>query len=1057
VPPSAICAQTPRTTSTTRYEQWKTQPPFQDASLFAKRLKSSGLDDAMFRLILEFDNRAWIPSATPDWLNVLRVAFDQYADDTTMALLPEASDLSIFCEPLVRYAQAQLALRIRHLRTVLPQTVEAVVHPLPDDVEALFAIQLRRTLTAIFRSTLILELHVARLQETLPGETPEARFHAFVHQLTSREVATGILAEYPVFARSAALAVMYWLDATYELLEHLSHDWHELQDTWGDTGPLCAMQCLGDPHRHHRHVYILEFRNGIKIVYKPRPLAVEKQFQQLLEWLNSQGARPHLRTLTVLSKSDYGWVEFIGASACTTDRQVRHFYERIGALLAIFYALSATDFHLENLIAAGEHPVAVDLETLFHPKLAHGGTSMDGPELDSLDDHVMWLGLLPARFGNGTQDGGIDYSGIGAANGPELMGPQLRLQHANTDQMRLIVDRLPLEEGQHRPTFCGQVVNPASYQHEIVSGFVAMYKLLRAKRHELLSPSGPLQPFRDMRVRCLLRPTAIYSRLLVASLHPDFGRDALLRDQHFDRLWLDAEHWEALSRLIPAERVALERLDIPLFTTKPGSRHLYTCNGEVYENVLHHASFDRVAHRLARFGPDDMERQRRLIQASMATLTPHPKRTRRQIRLRSEGRDSSRHRFLDTAEHIAQYIEHLAIHSGNRVSWIDVDQVGGDKLGAHPLGDNLYSGHAGLALFFGYLAHLKRSKRWANLAHATLRLETPQPDFSFQNLGLLSGLGGRIYTLTHLAILQRDEGLWQEAKRLVHMATPLMAADQQYDVTDGTAGFLLAMVALLACASPDEAASLGPIAQQAGNHLVTHARPMPCGVGWSTSPEQVPLAGFSHGTAGIALALARLARALGEMRYLEMARAALSYEDSLFDPARKNWRDERIPRETDTLADDRAFTAAWCHGAPGIGLARLRLQPLMPEADTAWLERSVDAAVEGTLESGFGYNDSLCHGDFGNLEFLSEASRARSCTSSMKQVQGIAHQLIDIGQREGWRSGLAIDQPTLGLMTGLAGTGYALLRLYDPQAVPSVLAVDPPQRTEIAEGVLSTV
>ena len=59
-------------------------------------------------------------------------------------------------------------------------------------------------------------------------------------------------------------------------------------------------------------------------------------------------------------------MEFVAASGCTEAEAIQRFYERQGAYLALLYALEATDFHLENLIAAGEYPVWVDLESLFH-------------------------------------------------------------------------------------------------------------------------------------------------------------------------------------------------------------------------------------------------------------------------------------------------------------------------------------------------------------------------------------------------------------------------------------------------------------------------------------------------------------------------------------------------------------------------------------------------------------------------------------------------------------------------------------------------------------------
>ncbi|MFC7643928.1 lanthionine synthetase LanC family protein [Streptosporangium lutulentum] len=60
-------------------------------------------------------------------------------------------------------------------------------------------------------------------------------------------------------------------------------------------------------------------------------------------------------------------------------------------------------------------------------------------------------------------------------------------------------------------------------------------------------------------------------------------------------------------------------------------------------------------------------------------------------------------------------------------------------------------------------------------------------------------------------------------------------------------------------------------------------------------------------------------------RYAETARAAFAYERDLYDPRVRNWPDYRdIPGER---ADDTAPASmqAWCHGAPGIGLARADL------------------------------------------------------------------------------------------------------------------------------------
>jgi lantibiotic modifying enzyme len=132
---------------------------------------------------------------------------------------------------------------------------------------------------------------------------------------------------------------------------------------------------------------------------------------------------------------------------------------------------------------------------------------------------------------------------------------------------------------------------------------------------------------------------------------------------------------------------------------------------------------------------------------------------------------------------------------------------------------------------------------------------------------------------------------------------------------------------------------------------------------------------------------------------------------------------------------------AWCHGAPGIGLARLCLLP--PGGDSG-IRAEIDAALRTTLASGFGRNHSLCHGDLGNLELLLQASETLGDPRGQARTYRLAAVLLEGMEREGWRCGNPLGVETPGLMTGLAGIGYELLRLAAPSRVPSVLVLAPP-------------
>ena len=75
-----------------------------------------------------------------------------------------------------------------------------------------------------------------------------------------------------------------------------------------------------------------------------------------------------------------------------------------------------------------------------------------------------------------------------------------------------------------------------------------------------------------------------------------------------------------------------------------------------------------------------------------------------------------------------------------------------------------------------------------------------------------------------------------------------------------------------------------------------------------------PLTGLSRRGAGIGLSLIELHAATGGLEYLETARDAFAYEDSLFDLTRGNWPNLR---PSDRSPSSPNFPVAWCHGCAG--------------------------------------------------------------------------------------------------------------------------------------------
>ncbi|MGH9759878.1 MAG: type 2 lanthipeptide synthetase LanM, partial [Blastocatellia bacterium] len=376
--------------------------------------------------------------------------------------------------------------------------------------------------------------------------------------------------EYPVMARQSVTALNNWANVSLEFCGRLLEDLLSIRDYFNrgaELGPVVGLTAgAGDNHRQGRSVCILTFGSGLKLVYKPRPLSVDIHFQELLAWANRHGADPGFLDVKVLDRGSYGWIEFVEATPCRSKDEISRFYSRQGGYLALLYVLRATDFHFENLIACGEHPVLIDLESLFHRSALEsksGDATSAGAQ--AMDDSVLSTGLLPFKlFTGANQQDGIDMSGLGGAAGQLTPGPVSSWEDAGTDTMRFARKRMEMPACNNRPSLNGIEVNTFDYTREIVSGFTSMYRLLERDRDDLVSANGPLERFAGDEVRCVLRPTWSYARLLLESFHPNLLRNALNRDCLFDQLWRQVESRQVLKRAIEFEREDLQNGDIPM-------------------------------------------------------------------------------------------------------------------------------------------------------------------------------------------------------------------------------------------------------------------------------------------------------------------------------------------------------------------------------------------------------------------------------------------------------------------------------------------------------------
>lgn len=412
-------------------------------------------------------------------------------------------------------------------------------------------------------------------------------------------------------------------------------------------------------------------------------------------------------------------------------------------------------------------------------------------------------------------------------------------------------------------------------------------------------------------------------------------------------------------------------------------------------------------------------------------------------------------RFRDAAGAIADRLVAGAIRHEDRCTWTGdaLEAVAGrPTVVLRSCGGDLYDGTAGIAVFLAHAAVALGSADAAGTARAAARHALRHGTAGGVPSGLHEGGLGALWAVLEVARALPDEDLGGEAARSAAelLDRPWEHPDPGPDLLRGAAGTAVAALAigrLCAAAHPDAARAARARARLAGETLLAEARET--AAGWWWEAEGAPaggLCGLAHGGSGVALALDALGRHTGDGRFAGASRRATDWERRWYSRAAGGWPDRR----GDAAGD---HPALWCHGATGIGLARLARWARWRDAgDLAEAGAALQAARAAAAAWPYeGLDWSICHGLGGIVELMLCAWQVTGHAAHLQAARALgARALADSGGGAGpWRCGVPDGGgETPGLMLGLAGIGTSLLRLHDPSLAPSpaLCGIDLPRR-----------
>jgi type 2 lantibiotic biosynthesis protein LanM len=359
----------------------------------------------------------------------------------------------------------------------------------------------------------------------LPGDpVGTSQYREFIAEMRSGGF-RGLFEDKPVLLRLIAVTTRQWIDATREFILRLVGDLPAIRRDLinGSASKIVDIASgLSDPHNDGRRVLIVRFADGARIVYKPKDLQLDVAWRGLVERLNGAGAPIALKTVRTLAQDGYGWTEFIEHLGCADARGCETFFRRAGAWLALLHCFAATDMHQENMLAAGDHPVPIDLETILQPSAEeHKGGEPETAAFDAameiIGNSVMTVGLLPAYgrsvdnnvFAMGGMLGGIP----GAMTADWGARTVIKWNNLNTDAMRPTKVEEASSGTPNLPHVDGRYAKLTDHIESFVTGFADYANFLMRQMRDRKA-AALLDSFAGLPVRKVVRPTRFYYMLL---------------------------------------------------------------------------------------------------------------------------------------------------------------------------------------------------------------------------------------------------------------------------------------------------------------------------------------------------------------------------------------------------------------------------------------------------------------------------------------------------------------------------------------------------------------
>ena len=362
----------------------------------------------------------------------------------------------------------------------------------------------------IYMNTLILLINEKRLLGILKGSTSEERYEYFNDVLCGKYIIDEISKRFPkLVSRSLTQLKNYLL--LYRRVEQLFLKdvpkliQNRFISNQCENFKMEDLQITVSGDFHNGSGVCILFYKGERVIYKGKKIFANQLLIEIFSKLGDEFEESLEFLPRYIDCGDYYWEEYIEhTSIRNSNISASEYYKRFGYLLAVAYLLNISDLHFENILASGDIPKLVDVETIFN--------------LQS----VLLTGLLPLAGSNEVFGG--DTSGI---LGGKFVGEVRVIQNQMRDDISVKRQVVRKTNKSHLPFYISegeeQYFEVKDYLRELLFGFKKVTSCFENKKNTFLSIIEKYSEKIDVRI--LFRNTKDYSIVRTLLLSPKYSEN----------------------------------------------------------------------------------------------------------------------------------------------------------------------------------------------------------------------------------------------------------------------------------------------------------------------------------------------------------------------------------------------------------------------------------------------------------------------------------------------------------------------------------------------------